>query len=105
MLVGDSVGGSANHQASVVTNRIRNVERDIGEEDWSGSEAQKVSHGLKLAFTDIKMYVLMVLVTCCVASGSITNFFPIVVQTLGFGKIETLLLTTPPYVSYPRSGA
>ncbi|KAK6497383.1 hypothetical protein TWF481_011792 [Arthrobotrys musiformis] len=74
------------------------LERDIGEEDWSGSEAQKVFHGLKLAFTDIKMYVLMVLVTCCVASGSITNFFPIVVQTLGFGKIETLLLTTPPYI-------
>ncbi|KAF3907011.1 hypothetical protein AA313_de0203237 [Arthrobotrys entomopaga] len=74
------------------------LERDVGEEDWSGSEAQKVMHGLKLAFTDIKMYVLMALVTCIVASGSITNFFPIVVGTLGYGKIETLLLTTPPYV-------
>ncbi|KAK6539869.1 hypothetical protein TWF694_008708 [Orbilia ellipsospora] len=74
------------------------LERDVGEEDWSGSEAQKVMHGLKLAFTDIKMYVLMALVTCIVASGSITNFFPIVVGTLGYGKIQTLLLTTPPYV-------
>ncbi|KAF3940076.1 hypothetical protein ABW19_dt0200075 [Dactylella cylindrospora] len=43
------------------------------------------------------MYVLMILVTCCVASGSITNFFPIVVGTLGYDRIETLLLTTPPY--------
>ncbi|EPS40425.1 hypothetical protein H072_5739 [Dactylellina haptotyla CBS 200.50] len=74
------------------------LERDVGEEDWSGSEAQKVMHGLKLAFTDTKMYILMVLVTCCVASGSITNFFPIVVGTLGYGRIQTLLLTTPPYV-------
>ena len=33
-----------------------------------------------------------------VASGSITNSFPTVVKTLGFGDVETLLLTTPPYI-------
>lgn len=27
-----------------------------------------------------------------------TNFFPTVVSTLGYEKVETLLLTTPPYV-------
>ncbi|KAF3926169.1 hypothetical protein ABW21_db0204497 [Orbilia brochopaga] len=74
------------------------LERDVGEEDWSGSEAQKVLHGLRLAFTDVKMYILMIMVTCIVASGSITNFFPIVVSTLGYDRIKTLLLTTPPYV-------
>jgi len=35
---------------------------------------------------------------CIVASGSVTNFFPTVVQTLGYGKINSLLLTAPPYV-------
>lgn len=33
-----------------------------------------------------------------VASGSITNFFPIVVDSLGFSNTITLLLTCPPYV-------
>jgi MFS family permease len=33
-----------------------------------------------------------------VATGSITNFFPTVVKTLGFGNVESLLLTSPPYV-------
>lgn len=33
-----------------------------------------------------------------VASGSVTNFFPSVVKTLGFSNIDSLLLTAPPYV-------
>lgn len=40
----------------------------------------------------------MVMLFCIVASGSVTNFFPTVVQTLGYGDIESLLLTAPPYV-------
>src|SRR5271167_3080659 len=40
----------------------------------------------------------MVILFCIVFSGSVTNFFPTVVQTLGYGKIESLLLTAPPYV-------
>lgn len=39
----------------------------------------------------------MVLIFCIVSSGSVTNFFPTVVETLNYGKIETLLLTAPPY--------
>lgn len=35
---------------------------------------------------------------CIVASASVTNFFPTVVATLGYGKIDSLLLTAPPYV-------
>lgn len=35
---------------------------------------------------------------CIVASGSVTNFFPTVVATLGYGNIVSLLLTAPPYV-------
>lgn len=40
----------------------------------------------------------MVMLFCIVASGSITNFFPTVVQTLGYGNITSLLLTAPPYI-------
>lgn len=40
----------------------------------------------------------MVLIFCLVSSASVTNFFPTVVETLNYGKIETLLLTAPPYV-------
>ena len=33
-----------------------------------------------------------------VATGTVTNFFPTVVATLGYGPVESLLLTAPPYV-------
>ena len=33
-----------------------------------------------------------------VSAASITNFFPTVVQTLGYSEVKTLLLTTPPYL-------
>ncbi|RYP59209.1 hypothetical protein DL769_008643 [Monosporascus sp. CRB-8-3] len=40
----------------------------------------------------------MVLIFGIVASGSVTNFFPAVVKTLGYNDVQSLLLTTPPYV-------
>lgn len=39
----------------------------------------------------------MLHVLCTVSSASVTNFFPTVVQTLKYTKIQTLLLTAPPY--------
>ncbi|KAJ9164655.1 MFS general substrate transporter [Coniochaeta hoffmannii] len=74
------------------------LEDDIGEDDWIDSEHQTFWKGAKLAFMDIKTYVLMVLLFCIVASGTVTNFFPIVVKTLHYNNINTLLLTAPPYV-------
>ena len=38
---------------------IWRLEEDIGEDDWTGSQDQTFLHGLKLAFTDIKMYILV----------------------------------------------
>ncbi|MCJ1304645.1 hypothetical protein MMC08_007458 [Hypocenomyce scalaris] len=74
------------------------LEEDIGEDDWLGSKEQTFFHGMKLAFLDIKMWILMVMLFCIVASGSVTNFFPTVVATLGYGNIDSLLLTAPPYI-------
>jgi hypothetical protein len=93
------------------------LQEDIGQDDWVSSEGQSFWHGFKLAFTDIKTYVLMALLFGIVASGSVTNFFPTgmsnivtvkgcrnicllvttVVQTLGYSKIISLCLTAPPY--------
>ena len=39
----------------------------------------------------------MFIQTCAVISMSFTYFFPSIVQTLGFPRVETLLLTAPPY--------
>lgn len=39
----------------------------------------------------------MVIVFCFVASGTVTNLFPTIVETLGYSKVISLLLTVPPY--------
>ncbi|KAK6219456.1 polyamine transporter tpo5 [Pestalotiopsis sp. IQ-011] len=77
---------------------IWRLEEDIGQDDWTGSENQTFWQGAKLAFSDVKTYVLMVMLFCFVASGSVTNFFPTVVATLGYNSVNSLLLTAPPYV-------
>lgn len=74
------------------------LQEDIGEDDWVNSGEQTFWDGAKLAFTDYKTYVLMALLFCIVASGTVTNFFPTVVNTLGYPPIISLLLTAPPYV-------
>ncbi|GME25154.1 Pantothenate transporter [Neofusicoccum parvum] len=74
------------------------LQEDIGMDDWTGTEDQSLWHGFKLACMDIKMWVLMGLLFGIVSAGSVTTFFPSVVETLGYGTVETLLLTAPPYV-------
>jgi len=77
---------------------IWRLQEDVGEDDWTGSRDQSALHGFKLAMKDVKTWILMIMLTGIVSAGSVTNFFPSVVQTLNYGNIETLLLTTPPYV-------
>lgn len=74
------------------------LEEDIGQDDWTSSSEQSFFSGFILAVKDIKVWILTLLLFCIVFSGSVTNFFPSVVQTLGYGRIESLLLTAPPYV-------
>lgn len=52
------------------------LEEDIGEDDWLDSQHQTFKEGAKLAFSDVKTYILMVLLFGFVASGTVTNFFP-----------------------------
>jgi len=73
------------------------LEEDVGEDDWVDSQHQSFVVGLKLAFSDIKTYVLMFMLFGFVAAGTVTNFFPTVVATLNYNSVDTLLLTAPPY--------
>ncbi|KAH6649734.1 major facilitator superfamily domain-containing protein [Chaetomium tenue] len=86
---------------------IWRLQEDIGEDDWVNSEEQTFWEGAKLMFIDPKTYILLVLLFCIVASGTVTNFFPTVVNTIQVGALEnesssakviSLLLTAPPYV-------
>ncbi|KAI9705666.1 MAG: hypothetical protein M1820_005076 [Bogoriella megaspora] len=74
------------------------LQEDIGTDDWVSSSDQTFFHGFKLAVQDVKMWILMVMLTGIVSAGSVTNFFALVVKTLGYNKVNTLLLTAPPYV-------
>ena len=74
------------------------LQEDIGEDDWADRQHQTFKHGLKLAFPDIKTYVLMILLFGVVASGTVTNFSPTVVATLNYSDVDSLLLTAPPYM-------
>ncbi|OCK85051.1 pantothenate transporter liz1 [Lepidopterella palustris CBS 459.81] len=74
------------------------LQKDIGSDDWINSQQQSFFHGLKLAFQDVKTYVLMLMLLGIVSSASVTNFFPTVVKTLGYNNVTTLLLTAPPYM-------
>jgi MFS family permease len=55
---------------------IWRLEEDVGEDDWIDSKTQTFKDGAKLAFSDVKTYVLMFLLFGFVASGTVTNFFP-----------------------------
>ncbi|KAB8214648.1 major facilitator superfamily domain-containing protein [Aspergillus novoparasiticus] len=64
------------------------------EVDENGS----IKQGLKDAVTDPKVWALVLIQICQLTSQTWTYFFPSIVETLGFGKIVTLLITAPVYV-------
>jgi Major Facilitator Superfamily len=74
------------------------LEEDIGEDDWVDSTQQSMFHGAKLAFKDPKAWLLLGAIYGCTSSGTVTTFFPTVVKGLGKSNVDTLLLTTPPYL-------
>ncbi|RAL01117.1 MFS general substrate transporter [Aspergillus ibericus CBS 121593] len=74
------------------------LEKDIGEDDWVDNEHQSMFNGAKLAFKDPKTWLLLGVIYGCTSAGSVTTFFPSVMAGLGRNNIDTLLLTTPPYL-------
>ncbi|RMJ03677.1 hypothetical protein BHE90_014491 [Fusarium euwallaceae] len=62
---------------------------DEDDENWT--------YGFKLAFKDWRLYIFAFMFFCLQVAAATSNFFPSVVQTLGYGKTASLLLTAPPY--------
>ncbi|KAL3421227.1 allantoate permease [Phlyctema vagabunda] len=59
------------------------------------NKSASVSSGLMLALRDWKLYLFVLLQHLSLLSQTFQYFFPSIVKTLGFGSIETLLLTVP----------
>lgn len=72
------------------------LSREVDSEEDEVNESVFV--GLRQAVTDPKVYLLVFIQTAAVVSMSFTYFFPSIVQTLGYPRVETLLLTAPPYI-------
>lgn len=73
------------------------LQQDASEDDDSSSTS--LWTGLKMAFLDYRVYLFMLLQHLATLAMTFQYFFPSIVNTLGFGRIETLLIT----VSHPRN--
>ncbi|KAH6695060.1 major facilitator superfamily domain-containing protein [Plectosphaerella plurivora] len=63
------------------------------------AEKSTVWVGLKLAVTDLKLYMFLFMNIFITSSYGFNNFFPTIVNGLGFGtRVTALLMTAPPYV-------
>lgn len=63
-----------------------------------GSERESVLRGFAKALSDPKLVLLIFCNMLSQAQGSIANYFPTLVNSLGYGSTGSLLLTAPPYV-------
>ncbi|KAK9331449.1 major facilitator superfamily domain-containing protein [Lipomyces starkeyi] len=77
------------------------VKRDTTEHVGSTS----IWNGLKQAVKDYRTWLFCFNMNMQVSAESFKNFFPSVVQTLGFNTTVTLALTCPPYVASGFAGA
>lgn len=75
----------------------RRMAIDAAEADTDDAGGMSQLHGLKLAFTDSKTYMLALSHMCINGSQGFQNFFPTLVETLGYNHIISLLLVAPPY--------
>ncbi|KAI0139206.1 putative MFS transporter [Pestalotiopsis sp. NC0098] len=69
---------------------------DIGESDEG--DAASIKDGVKMAFRDPRLYLFTLLQHTSLLSQSFQYFFPTIVKTLGYGNIETLLITAPVWI-------
>ncbi|OAA64577.1 Major facilitator superfamily domain, general substrate transporter [Niveomyces insectorum RCEF 264] len=63
-----------------------------------GSERETVLRGFAKALADPKLLLLIFCNMLSQAQGSIANYFPTLVKSLGFSSTISLLITAPPYV-------
>ncbi|OQD90030.1 hypothetical protein PENANT_c002G07853 [Penicillium antarcticum] len=70
---------------------------DAGEADEVGSTS--IREALALVFADKRIYLFILLQHTSLLSQNFQYFFPTIVQTLGYGNIETLLITAPVWIA------
>ncbi|KAH6895908.1 major facilitator superfamily domain-containing protein [Thelonectria olida] len=74
---------------------LRMAEDASQEDDRANVSA---ADGAKMAFLDPALYMIWIMQLGLNTAAAFTNFFPTIVQTLGYGQRDTLLLSAPPYV-------
>jgi len=79
-----------------VANRRLAIDAAEADIDMPGGMSQL--HGMKLAFTDPKTYILAIGYMCITGAAGFQNFFPTLTATLGYSHIVSLLLIAPPYI-------
>lgn len=89
------------HNARLLSATERNyavwrLEAEAG--DTEASEDSTTMGGFKQALLDPKIWALVFCMGMAQAMGTIVNFFPSIVQTLGYNKTNSLLLTAPPFI-------
>ncbi|CAG8306236.1 unnamed protein product [Penicillium salamii] len=77
---------------------IWRLQKDIGAQGEESEENLSLVGGFKQCIADWKVWFLVTLVFGATSSGTINSFFPTVVEGLGKDRIQTLLLTVPPYI-------
>lgn len=63
-----------------------------------GTDNESAWSGLKQALSDPKMLLMILCNLLSQAQGSIANYFPTLVNSLGYNSTISLLLTAPPYI-------
>lgn len=89
------------HNAKILTPIQRDlavwrIESESGAAE--GTEDVSTMRAFAHAFTDPKLYMLIFMNMMSQCQGSIANFFPSIVESLGYNRTLTLVLTAPPYI-------
>ena len=79
-------------ERAVAVHRLHVLSGSVDEERGS------VLHGLRMAVFDYKVWLLSLIVILKTSAGAVTAFIPTLVKTFEFGKVQSLLMTAPPYV-------
>ncbi|KAH8078006.1 putative nicotinamide mononucleotide permease [Filobasidium floriforme] len=74
---------------------VYRLEKDTGVRD---EETMSLFQSFRAAATDYKLYLLALIIVTKTTAGAVTQFIPTVVATFGMSKVNTLLLTAPPYL-------
>lgn len=79
-------------EKAIAVHRLRVHSGSLDEERGS------VVQGLKMAVMDYKVWLLTLIVILKTSAGAVTSFIPTLVATFEYGKVQSLLMTAPPYI-------